>query len=85
LKQFYKNILILILVFTSNLIVYAQDPIHYKIGKKKLANLQIYTLLYDDSTDIIYAGTNDGLYALNKINLVELTMQKSKKELLYSL
>ena len=52
----------LFIFFCFSIAVSAQDPSYYTIGEKELANLDIYTLLYDDDTDILYAGTDRGFY-----------------------
>jgi hypothetical protein len=40
----------------------AQTPSFYTIGTEEFSNINIYTLFYDDDTDILYVGTNRGLY-----------------------
>lgn len=52
--------------------VSAQDPSYFTIGEDEFANLDIYTLLYDDETDILYAGTDRGFYKYtqNKFRLL---------------
>lgn len=50
----------------------AQDPSYFTIGEDELANINVYALLYDDKTDILYAGTDRGLYKYtqNKFRLL---------------
>ncbi|MBL4668739.1 MAG: histidine kinase [Flavobacteriales bacterium] len=50
----------------------AQDPNHFVIGEKQFSNTDIYTLLYDDGTDILYAGTSEGLYVYKQNIFVKL-------------
>jgi len=40
----------------------AQTPPHYILGAEEFSNTDVYTLFYDDKTDILYAGTNRGVY-----------------------
>jgi len=42
---------------------FSQSPTYYNIGEKEFANTDVFTLLYDDETDILYAGTSNGLFA----------------------
>ena len=60
---------IILLSFSS----FAQGPTYFKIGTEEFSNADVYSLLYDDEADIIYASTNRGLYAYkqNKFNLIE--------------
>lgn len=48
----------------------AQNPAYFILGEKQFSNTDIYTLLYDDYTDILYVGTNDGLYAYQQNRFV---------------
>jgi len=56
-----KYILLFLLLFLS-LNSKAQAPSFFKIGTEEFSNINVYTLFYDDNTDILYAGTNRGLY-----------------------
>ncbi|MCP4440361.1 MAG: hypothetical protein GY810_15555 [Aureispira sp.] len=49
---------------------FAQNPAYFVLGEKQFSNTDIYTLLYDDYTDILYVGTNDGLYAYSQNRFV---------------
>ena len=49
------------------------------LGEKEFANTNIYTLLYDDSTDILYAGTNSGLFAYQQNTFIELQGPKEQR------
>lgn len=62
-----------VLIFLCSIfVVSAQDPSYFTIGEDELANLDIYTLLYDDKSDILYAGTDRGFYKYtqNKFRLI---------------
>lgn len=54
--------IIILIVFVFRSVSIAQDPNFYVLGEKQFANTNIYTLLYDDNTDILYVGTNEGMY-----------------------
>jgi signal transduction histidine kinase len=61
--------LILSLVFTVKIGI-SQDPAYYTIGEKEFANTDIYTMLYDESSDVLYVGTNNGLYVYTQNRFV---------------
>jgi hypothetical protein len=65
----YLSFLLVVLTNYSS----AQNPNHFIIGEEELAGVHIYTLLYDDITDILYAGTDAGVYAYkqNHFTLLE--------------
>ncbi|MCH2224722.1 MAG: histidine kinase, partial [Crocinitomicaceae bacterium] len=50
----------------------SQDPNHFVIGAEELSGIHIYTLLYDDQVDVLYAGTNSGLYAYKQNQFIKL-------------
>jgi hypothetical protein len=54
--------------FNSN----AQAPPYFIIGAEEFSNVDVYSLLYDDTTDLIYAATNRGLfvYRQNKFTVL---------------
>jgi len=79
LKQLIKILGVFYIIFIGNLKCYAQDPVHFKIGETEFANTHIYTLLYDDNTDIIYAGTNNGVYAYKQNKFVRIQNAKQQK------
>jgi hypothetical protein len=41
----------------------AQTPSFFTIGAEEFSNTDVYTLHYDDETDILFAGTNRGVYS----------------------
>jgi two-component sensor histidine kinase len=51
---------------------FTQNPAYFVLGEKEFANTNIYTLLYDDHTDILYVGTNSGLFAYRQSRFVKL-------------
>jgi hypothetical protein len=57
-----KHIFILTILLIFNFKGFTQSPAYFKIGEKEFANTNVYTVLYDENTDLIYAGTNNGLY-----------------------
>jgi hypothetical protein len=58
--------------------IWAQDPNHFKVGEKEFANTDIYTLLYDDRNDILYVGTNNGLYAYKQNRFIAINRPKEQ-------
>lgn len=58
--------------------MYAQNPNHFVIGSDELIGVNIYSLLYDEETDILYAGTNNGLYAYKQSKFHQLSGPKSQ-------
>jgi hypothetical protein len=79
LRELLKIIKLLILVFVYNVNCYAQDPAYYKIGETEFANTHIFTLLYEDETDVIYAGTDNGLYAYKQNKFTRIHNAKEQK------
>jgi hypothetical protein len=67
-----KSILFLLLILTCFQGT-AQSPSYFKIGEKEFANIDIYSLLYDDETDILFAATNRGVFSYkeNKFNRIK--------------
>ncbi len=63
MRLLFGTSLVVICVFLLNAQpIYAQDPTHFFIGEDQFANTDIYTLLYDDTEEVLYVGTNDGLF-----------------------
>jgi len=79
LRNIFKIITLLAIVFLHNISCYAQDPAYYKIGEQEFANTHIFTLLYEDDTDIIYAGTDNGLYAYKQNRFIRIHNAKEQK------
>ena len=60
---FVKKHFLLFLGFVCmHFFVMAQSPPHYFIGTEELSNTDVYSLLYDDDSDLIYAATNRGVF-----------------------
>lgn len=55
-----------------------QDINYLKIGENQFANTEVYTLLYDDSDDVLYIGTNNGLFAHKKNKFQKLKGPKTQ-------
>lgn len=52
---------------------FGQNPAHFVLGADEFANTDIYTLLYDNAADILYIGSDHGLYAYKQNRFVEVT------------
>ncbi|NQZ38205.1 MAG: histidine kinase [Crocinitomicaceae bacterium] len=50
---------------------FGQNPTHFIIGEDEFTNTDIYSLLYNDQTEILYIGTNDGLYAYKQNRIIQ--------------
>jgi len=71
---------IIVLLFTlSSVHSFCQNPTHFVLGEKEFTNTNIYTLLYDDTTDILYVGTNSGLFAYQQNTFIELQRLKEQR------
>lgn len=57
---------------------FSQDPAYYTIGETEFANTDIYTLLYDEVTDILYVGTNNGLYTYKQNKFIPVLGHKEQ-------
>jgi len=73
-KKFLTLLIILSIQFS-----YAQNPVYFKIGEKEFANTEVYSVLYDDFSDIIYTGTNNGLYAYKQNRFVRIKQAENQK------
>lgn len=51
----------------------SQDPNHFIIGEDELSGINVYSLFYNESSQVLYAGTNNGLYAYkqSRFNLLK--------------
>jgi len=56
----------------------AQNPAYFKLGEKQFSNTDIYTLLFDESNEVLYAGTNNGLYIYKQNKFVQLKSPRSQ-------
>ncbi|MFK7775226.1 MAG: sensor histidine kinase [Saprospiraceae bacterium] len=74
----FLQILIFSFLFILSFPSLAQDPAHFIIGEKHFANLEIYTLFFDDNSDVLYAGTNDGVYAYKQNKFIKLKDSKEQ-------
>lgn len=72
MKQLSSFFLFLFFLLNTSILSLAQNPAHFILGKKHFANIDIYTLLYDDHSDILYIGTNSGIYAYKQNDFIEL-------------
>ncbi len=77
LKPFFK--VLLLLAFLSTFTCYAQDPVYFKIGADEFTNTEVYSVLYDDVNDIVYAGTNNGLYAYKQNHFARIKQVENQK------
>ena len=55
-----NKVFIIVLCFAFTL--KAQNPAFFKIGVREFANNDIYTLLFDETDDVLYIGTDNGLF-----------------------
>jgi len=64
-------VLLFLLIWTSN--SKAQSPSFFRIGTEEFSNIDVYSVFYEDETDVLYAATNRGLYAYkqNQFNRIE--------------
>lgn len=51
-------------------------PYHYIIGEEELFNADIYTIYYDDEAQIIYIGTDEGVYQYRQSTFQKLRAPK---------
>lgn len=70
-----KNI-ILYLLLLKCLLTFSQGPAYYKIGEKEFRNTDVYTILLDEETDLVYAGTNRGLFVYRYNKFIKLSGPK---------
>lgn len=56
-----KRLLFICFIAIHHLLL-AQNPPFILVGEEEFANTDIYSLLYDDPTDVLYVATNNGLY-----------------------
>ena len=56
----------------------AQTPSFFKIGTEEFSNTNVYSLFYDDDTDILYATTNRGLYYYAQNKFTAFTQPKEQ-------
>jgi len=73
-----KYIFILILLLLQFTKVSAQNPAFFKIGEKEFANNDIYSLLFDESKDVLYIGTDNGLFAYKQNKFVQINGPKEQ-------
>jgi len=72
-----RNLFVLITILSA-LFCFGQAPAYYKLGEKEFSNHQVYTLLFDNSTDVLYAGTNGGLFAYKENRFVKIKRAKEQ-------
>jgi hypothetical protein len=73
IKTLLLAFLLLLCFFTI-----AQSSPHYFIGTKEFANTDVYSLLYDEQNDLIYAATNRGVYCYQE-NVFKEISQNTKQ------
>lgn len=49
-----------------------QSPAYFILGKEEFANTDIYTLYYQDEKDLLYVGTNHGLFVYKQNRFLQL-------------
>ncbi len=76
IKKYLKYLLLLFFVIPR--VGFSQDPAYYTIGEKEFANLDIYGLLYDESTDVMFIATNSGIYAYKQNNFILIKGHKNQ-------
>ncbi|MFT5249710.1 MAG: sensor histidine kinase YesM [bacterium] len=67
-----KQLFILTTLIIFNFKGFTQSPTYFKIGEKEFANTDVYTVLYDENTDLIYAGTNNGLFVYKQNKFIKM-------------
>jgi len=73
-----KKIITYLIVFLYITICNAQNPNYFVIGEKELANSDLYTLLYHDKTDVLFVGTNNGLFAYQQNKFIKIQRAKGQ-------
>ena len=58
--------------------MYGQNPTFLKIDEEQFTNTDVYSVLFDESTDLIYAGTNRGLYVYKEGKFIKLKGPKDQ-------
>lgn len=56
------KVLLIIIFFLQCFKLSAQSPPFFVIGAEEFSNVDIYSLIYEDETDMLYAGTNRGIF-----------------------
>ena len=56
----------------------AQNPAFFILGEKEFANKNIYSLLIDETNDILYVTTNKGAYVYKQNKFLELKLSKNQ-------
>lgn len=70
--SFFLKTIIVLNLFLCSSILSAQTPINITLGADELYNIDVYSLLYDDNTDYLYIGTNDGMYVYKQNTIVRI-------------
>lgn len=52
-------------------------PFHYRIGEEDFANVDVYSLVYDEQEQVLYAATNDGVYYYGQSHFHKITSPNS--------
>lgn len=71
LKYHFYNVLLFLTVFCQGAISYGQNPNYFVLGKAKLENTEIYSILHTPDKKL-YVATNEGLYQYKhgKMNVI---------------
>lgn len=62
LKRFTIHIVFLVFLVFGSKAQSEHTPYHFVLGKKELANTDVYSIYYDQETEIIFIGTNNGVF-----------------------
>lgn len=73
-----KYYLFLLFLFCFYLTSNAQTPPYYIIGSDEFSNIDVYSLFYDEETDVLYAGTNRGAYAYKQNKFRQITTSEDQ-------
>jgi len=73
-----KYYLFLLFIFCFYLTSNSQTPPYYIIGSDEFSNIDVYSLIYDEETDVLYAGTNRGAYAYKQNEFRQITTSEDQ-------
>lgn len=71
--QVIKKYIILCIVIVVQFNTTAQAPSFFRIGGESFSNINVFSVIYEDEKDILYAATNRGLFAYkqNKFTIIK--------------
>lgn len=61
----------LFFIFFGGFLSFGQSLQSFSIGENELANVDVYSVYYDDSTDVLFASTDRGLYSYRQNKFVQ--------------